>query len=307
MQRRDFLAGSAMSLGLAALQDPPQGQPQTPKSPTPPKAGAFQLKYAPHFQMFAHHAKDLLDQLQFAADEGFRAWEDNGMAGRPPEEQEKIAAKMSQCGLEMGVFVAHAEWENPSFTSGRKELADKVIADMQKAVEVAKRVNAKWCTVVPGLVDHRLDYGYQIANCVELLKRCAAICEPAKLTMVLEPLNFRDHPRLFLTKIAQGFEICRAVGSPACKVLDDLYHQQVTEGNLIPNLDRAWSEIAYFQIGDNPGRCEPGTGEVNFRNIFRHLHSKGYAGILGMEHGKATDSKEGERKLIEAYRAADTF
>ena len=79
--------------------------------------------------------------------------------------------------------------------------------------------------------------------------------------------------------------ICRAVGSPSCKILNDLYHQQITEGNLIPNIDAAWEEIAYFQIGDNPGRKEPTTGEINYLNIFRHLHAKGYTGILGMEHG----------------------
>jgi hydroxypyruvate isomerase len=125
--------------------------------------------------------------------------------------------------------------------------------------------------------------------------------------MVLEPLNFRDHPELFLTKVAQGYEICRAVGSRHCKILDDLYHQQITEGNLIPNIDRAWSEIGYFQVGDNPGRCEPGTGEINYRNVFRHIHKKGFQGVMGMEHGNAHGGKEGERMLIDAYRAADAF
>jgi sugar phosphate isomerase/epimerase len=81
--------------------------------------------------------------------------------------------------------------------------------------------------------------------------------------------------------------VCKAVASPACKILFDMYHQQIREGNLIPNIDLAWDEIAYFQIGDNPGRKEPGTGEVNYRNVFRHVHGKGYKGILGMEHGNS--------------------
>lgn len=299
MDRRNFLVSSASaSLGLAAAT-----RAQEPAT----KKGPFQLKYAPHFGMFENHQKDLLDQLQFAADEGFTAWEDNGMAGRAQDEQERIAKKMEACGIEMGVFVAHADWGNASFASGKKEWADKVLEDMRKAVDLCKRVRAKWCTVVPGLVDHRLDYGYQIANTVDLLRRCAEITATAELTMVLEPLNFRDHPQLFLTKIAQGYEICRAVNSPYCKILDDLYHQQITEGNLIPNMDRAWSEIAYFQVGDNPGRNEPGTGEVNYKNVFRHIHQKGFTGIVGMEHGKSQGGKEGERALIAAYRAADSF
>ena len=125
--------------------------------------------------------------------------------------------------------------------------------------------------------------------------------------MVLEPLNFLNHPNLYLTKMAQGFAVCRAVGSRHCKILDDLYHQQITEGNLIPNIDASWSEIAYFQVGDNPGRKEPYTGEINYRNVFRHIHQKGFRGIVGMEHGLSQGGKEGELKLIRAYREADAF
>jgi hydroxypyruvate isomerase len=125
--------------------------------------------------------------------------------------------------------------------------------------------------------------------------------------MVLEPLNFRDHPGMFLTEIPQAYLICKAVGSPACKILFDMYHQQITEGNIIPNIDAAWDEIAYFQIGDVPGRNEPTTGEMNYRNIFRHIHGKGYTGILGMEHGKSRDDVAGEQALIDAYRDSDDF
>jgi hydroxypyruvate isomerase len=147
--------------------------------------------------------------------------------------------------------------------------------------------------------------GYQTANVVESLRRASEILEPHGLVMVLEPLNPRNHPGLFLSKMSQAYEICRAVDSPACKILDDLYHQQVTEGNLIPNIDRSWSEIAYFQIGDNPGRNEPTTGEIHYANVFRHIHEKGYDGILGMEHGNSRAGREGERAVIEAYRSVD--
>ncbi|MBP1766527.1 MAG: hyi, partial [Candidatus Aminicenantes bacterium] len=105
----------------------------------------------------------------------------------------------------------------------------------------------------------------------------------------------------------QAYEICRAVASPSCKILNDLYHQQITEGNLIPNIEAAWEEIAAFHVGDNPGRKEPTTGEINYRNIFKVLHQRGYKGALGMEHGQSREGKEGERAVIEAYRACDSF
>ncbi len=269
---------------------------------------AFKLKYAPHFGMFQNSAGgDLVDQLKFAADQGFRAWEDNGMMGRSISDQERIAKAMDELGMEMGVFVAYAEWQNPIMARGGQETRKNLQEQMKSAVEVAIRARAKWCTVVPGPRDPRLDWGYQTANVVDCLRAMAEVCEPAGLVMVLEPLNFRDHPGMFLTKIPQAYEICRAVNSPSCKILNDLYHQQVTEGNLIPNIDLAWSEIAYFQVGDNPGRREPTTGEINYRNVFRHIHSKGFQGIVGMEHGVSQPGEQGERALIEAYRWCDNF
>lgn len=305
MNRRSFFAATAagglpFATATAAIRS----------APAPTRRGEpFHLLYAPHFGMFGNHAKEMTDQLQFAADEGFRAWEDNGMAGRDEATQEALAKKMEQCQIQMGVFVAHGDFGKPTFTSGDGAMQERVLADVKKAVTVAKRVRAKWCTVVPGAVDPRQSEGYQFANCVDLLKRCCDVIaeQGSDLVMVLEPLNFRDHPNLYLTRIAQAFAICRAVGSPHCKILDDLYHQQVSEGNLIPNLEQAWSEIAYFQLGDNPGRNEPGTGEVNFQNIFRRLHGRGFRGIVGMEHGKSEGGREGEQKLIAAYRAADAF
>ncbi|MDH3497313.1 MAG: TIM barrel protein, partial [Gemmatimonadota bacterium] len=182
------------------------------------------------------------------------------------------------------------------------------LTEIRASVDVARRVGATWMTVVPGHVDRRLAMSYQTANIVEALKRAAGILEPHGLVMVLEALNtLRDHPGQFLTHIPQAYLVCTAVASPSCKILMDLYHQQITEGNLIPNIDAAWEEIAYFQVGDNPGRREPGTGEINYRNVFRHLHGKGYAGILGMEHGNAQPGRAGERAVIDAYVAADAW
>ena len=86
-----------------------------------------------------------------------------------------------------------------------------------------------------------------------------------------------------------------------------MYHMQRNEGDIINNMNRTWEEIAYLQIGDNPGRKEPTTGEMNYKNIFRHIYNKGYKGILGMEHGNAKPGKEGEQALIAAYRETDSF
>jgi hydroxypyruvate isomerase len=254
--------------------------------------------------MFENSAgEDIMDQLQFMHDNGFRALEDNWMKRRPVEEQEALGAAFGRLDMEMGVFVAYFAGRDTGIID--KEGHEKFLSDIGDCVEVAKRCNATWMTVIPGQLNLKMDMGYQTANVVEALKRASDILEPHGLVMVLEHLNYMNHPGMFLTKVAQGYEICKAVNSPACKLLDDLYHQQIQEGNLIPNIDSAWDEIGYIQIGDNPGRNEPTTGEINYKNIFKHLHEKGYTGILGMEHGNAFEGKEGEMKLIEAYQSVD--
>ncbi len=273
-----------------------------------PKA-VFNLKYAPHLGMFkAHAGEDPIAQLNFMADQGFRAFEDNGMAGRTVALQEKMAETMRARNLEMGVFVAHKiYWTEPNLASGDLQKREEFLGDIRKAIDVAKRVDAKWMTVVPGHLDLRLSMGYQTANVVESLKQAAALLEPHGLTMVLEPLNFRNHPGMFLYGSPQAYEICKAVDSPSCKILFDIYHQQIQEGNLIPNMEACWDEIAYVQIGDNPGRNEPTTGEINYRNVFKFIHGKGFAGVLGMEHGNSREGKAGEQAVIDAYKEVDAF
>ncbi len=301
MKRRTFVQKSA---GIAALSALPLTGWATAQ---PSEDAAFQLNYAPHFGMFGQSAgKDVLDQLRFIKDRGFRSLEDNGMGDRPVAEQQKIADLMTKLGLDMGVFVVNATtaWRT-TMASGKKEDLDTFLDSCRKAVEVAKRVNAKWMTVVPGYFDRDLPMGIQTANVLNALRRASEIFEPHGLVMVLEPLS--DNADLFLRFSSQTFEICKAVDSPSCKILFDIYHMQKNEGHLIYHMDLAWEEIAYIQIGDNPGRNEPTTGEVNYKNVFKHIHEKGYKGILGMEHGNSISGKEGETALIKAYREVDSF
>jgi hydroxypyruvate isomerase len=309
MDRRHFLRRSAIAGGtlLGATGGADALASSLLRSEAQPD---FHLNYAPHLGLFeAHAGADPVDQVRFMAEQGFTAFEDNGMKGRSKKTQTRIADALETHNMQMGVFVAHSiSWQEPALVTGETEPRQQFLDEIRESVEVAQRVGATWMTVVPGARDLRLDSGYQRANLVEVLREAAAILEPHDLVMVLEPLNNRrDHPNQFLTHTAQAYEICRAVNSPACKILYDVYHQQITEGNLIPNLDAAWEEIAYVQVGDHPGRNEPTTGEINFRNVFKHLHEKGYEGIVGMEHGASMDGKEGEQAVMDAYASVDSF
>ena len=306
MKRRNFIQKSALTTGAISLAS---SLAYANSMNQKPKVHKYNLKYAPHLGMFKNLAgEDPIDQLNFMADQGYTAFEDNEMRKRPIELQEKMAKTMKERGLEMGVFVAHEiHWKTPNLASGDKAKRAEFLNDIKNSIAVAKRVNAKWMTVVPAHLDLKLKMGYQTANVIESLRQASALLEPHNIAMVLEPLNFRDHPGLFLTDSPQAYEICRAVDSPSCKILFDIYHQQIQEGNLIPNMEASWSEIAYIQIGDNPGRKEPTTGEINYGNVFKWIHEQGYDGILGMEHGNSREGKEGELAVIEAYKKVDSF
>lgn len=305
LTRRGFIGTAAASAATLAVS--PLSFAGKKSAPRPASSG-FKLKYAPYFGMFeAHAGKDPVDQIKFMAGQGFRAMFDNGLMGKDPALQEAIASELNRLNMDLGPFVAYADFKVKSFVTQDKEIRTMLADTMKKAVETARRTGAKFTLVVPGRYDESLEWDYQTANVVDNLKFCAELCEPSGLVIVIEPLNPWNHPGLFLTRISQAYQICKSVGSPSCKIVNDIYHQQITEGNLIPNIDRAWEEIGSFHVGDSPGRNEPTTGEINYKNIFKHLHAKGYDGAICMEHGKSLKGIEGEKAVIEAYHVCDSF
>jgi hydroxypyruvate isomerase len=270
----------------------------------------FKLKYAPTLTMFPQHAgKDPIDNIKFCHDMGFKAMYELRIYERPVDVQEKIINEMSRLGMDLGPFVALSSSLAPSsFVYNKPEVRDLLVNKLKEMVEVHKRTGIKWGLVSLGDSDVKMHRDFQTANVIDNLRICCDVVEPAGLILVLEPLNtLKDHPGRFLSGMPQAYSICRAVNRPACKIVEDFYHQQITEGNLIPNLEAAWSEIASFHTGDNPGRNEPTTGEINYKNIFKYIYNRKYEGVICMEHGFKDRSKEGEARVIQAYRECDSF
>lgn len=302
LTRRSLMAATAIGAGAAAATataalSAPMGN-----------AARFSLGYAPHEGSFASRG-NRLEQIAFAADQGFTAWEDNEAAGRSVAEQDAMAKALRQRGMTMGVFVASMpRWGELRPVLGAEDETDRTafLADIRASVDVAKRLDARWMTVVPGFLDRRIPLAIQTGRIVDTMRRAAELVAPHGLVMVMEPLNtLVDHPGVFLQTVPQGFAIARGVDSPAVKVLADLYHEQIQAGHLIKTMETCWDEIAYLQFGDNPGRKEPGTGEINYRTIARWLRAKQFAGVIGMEHGNAIAGRAGEEALVAAYRAID--
>jgi hydroxypyruvate isomerase len=299
LSRRNLLAaGAAASVapGLARAQG------------SGSNAARFSLGFAPHEGSFASRG-GRIEQIAFAADQGFTAWEDNEAAARPVAEQAQMAKALAQRGMTMGVFVASMpKWAQSRPLLGANDDADRegFLADIRASIEVAKRLDARHMTVVTGFLDAKVPVDVQTARVIDVMRRAGDIVAPHGIAMVMEPLNTRtNHPGVYMQSIAQGFAVARGVNSPAVKILADLYHEQIQSGNLIPALEMCWSEIGYIQFGDNPGRKEPGSGEINYANIVKWLRARRYAGVIGMEHGNSIAGRAGEDRLIAAYREID--
>src|SRR6476660_4408163 len=180
MNRRDFLqhtvAASAL-LGVSA----PSALANASSSPVSSPSRTFKLKYAPHFGTFKNSAgEDLFDQLHFMADNGFTAIEDNSLMKRPVDVQQKIGDTLAKLNMTMGVFVIDGgdNWK-VSLATGKQEFKDVFLKTCRDAVDTAKRVNAKWATVVPGYFARELPIGIQTGNVIDALRAGADILAPA--------------------------------------------------------------------------------------------------------------------------------
>ncbi len=303
MERRKFiktgLAGAAL-LPVSTVYT--FAQTLAPKNEQP-----FNMKFSPEFGIFEElTGKDPLDQARWGHDHGFRAWENTGLKFLPVDQQESISKVVQQLGMDFGQFVGTLSFREVTFAGRNESLREGVLKDVQASVEIAKRMNTKFVHNVLGKSDSKLSMNFQMANAIELLKRIADIYEPHGITMVMESMNHRiDHAGMFLHTIPQAYALAKAVNSPSVKVLFDIYHVQIQEGNLLPTLDYAWDEIGYIQMADTPGRNEPTTGEINFHNVLQHIHDKGYRGFVGLEHGNSGQGKEGALATLKAYRSID--
>ena len=267
------------------------------------------FRLAPHLGLFApgpglfcqSAGLDPVDQISFIADHGFTAITDNFLLRRSHREQERIGSALAQRGMAMGSFVATLAFDRATFGSDDPAAVAFLRDSMREALDAAKRVDGKWLTTIPGLNTASIAMERQRENAIANLRRCVDEVERFGAVLLLEALNCVDRPGMLFPEITEAAEIIRAVDSPLCRLVFDVYHVQAQSGDLIGNIDRCWDEIGYFQIGDNLGRFEPGTGEINFVSILSHFHGRGYRGIVDMEHKVKGEGATGEAAMLAAY------
>jgi len=205
-----------------------------------------------------------------------------------------ILRKKNELGLEFATMMGTG-WKHMNSEDARKTF----VSDIQASLAAAKRLGVKTLIVTTGFEDKKLSRTEQHTNYVAALKAVAPLAEQAQVTLVLEPLNTKvDHAGYYLQTAKEGFEILDEVGSPAVKMLFDIYHHQIMEGNVIQDITQNISKIAHFHVADVPGRHEPGTGEINYANVFRAIAASGYQGFVGLEFKPSGSAEDALRNVL---------
>jgi len=295
LDRRALLIGGvAVGAGLARA-----GQQSAPSGGAAPELAlpgrTPHTRFAVNIEMWW---RDLpfVERIRRAAELGFPGvefWEWRS------KDLDAVAATAREVGIEIAQFTA---WGfEPGLCHARHHAA--FVEAVGAALEVARKLGNRHLCVVAGNLQPDLTLKAMHANVVAGLKLAAPLAEAAGVTLMLEPMNGRvDHPGHCLYGSTDALKIVRAVGSPRVKILWDLYHLQISEGDLCGHLREGFAEVAYLQLADHPGRHEPGTGEIHYNRVLRAAHELGFRGWCGLECTPAGDPLAAARAVAQADR-----
>jgi hydroxypyruvate isomerase len=281
--RRRFLAAASLS----AIVAPGAGRVRPAPEESESTADGTWMTYAVNVEMTWRN-RPFLERIHMVKDAGFSHYEFWPWRNK---DVDAILKLNQELGLTTTQFSASPVKgfghgiTNPD-PARRKEFEEEI----SSAVGVAKKLGVKKLCVVAGEETKGYSRDEQTAAVVAALKAGARIVEPEGITIILEPLNILvDHPRQLIVNSAHAASVLRAVGSPNVKMLFDIYHQQISEGNLTGNIRKYHDLIGYFQLADHPGRHEPTTGEISYPFVLWTIHETGYRGAIGMEMSPQSD------------------
>jgi hydroxypyruvate isomerase len=249
---------------------------------------------------------DLDAHIRFAAELGLSGVQDAWAASRPVEEQRALGRTMEQYGLEGGcvVYSTREKIRAPLWAVVGPAARAIIATELSSAIEAARRMRARCLVVLSGALPN-VAAALQFAAMVENLRWAADIAGKAGMTLCLESISRNSVPNMLLHHIGEAYAAAKAVNHPALKLIFDTSHVQIMDGDLLANLDAVWDEVALVQIADNPGRLEPGTGEINFANVLRAMKARGYTGLVELEHGWSEPTRACEQRGIENLRRMD--
>ncbi|HSH47963.1 MAG TPA: hydroxypyruvate isomerase [Halomonas sp.] len=235
---------------------------------------------------------DFLDRFEAAAKAGFK-----GVEYLFPYafEAAEIRQRLDDSGLEQVLFNLPAgDWDGGERGIGcHPDRVEEFREGVDKAIEYARVLGNTQVNCLAGIQPEGVSDGEARQTLVENLRFAADRLKAAGILLIAEPINTRDIPGFFLNRTEQALAIFDEVGSDNLKLQYDIYHMQIMEGDLASTIEKHLARIAHVQLADNPGRHEPGTGEINYPFLFAHLDRLGYAGWIGCEYRPTATTEEG--------------
>jgi len=235
-----------------------------------------------------------LERFREASRVGFQAVEFWSHSD-PSRSMTKVANLCESLDLNVIQFTG---WQGPSLASltNHKDFIEAI----KQAIDIAHQLNAPMFTVVGHQTIKGTDQQTSLENMIRALSSVVPILENAGKKLILEPFNPVDHEGHFLNGSSDALAICRSIASPNIKINWDLYHMQLSEGNLIENLQSGMDQVGYIQVADVPGRNQPGTGEINYKFVFDELKRMQYKGYIGLECWPK--NKDNVQAIIDLFR-----
>jgi hydroxypyruvate isomerase len=275
---------------------------------------SWSLRYAPHLgyrppfdPLFAASGgADRLSQIDFAADMGFAGLLCAAARSWTAQEQERVGGALARRGLSAGCML-YTTFDKLTWTAWGDDSPDareSIARELQAAIEAACHIGATRLAVLGG-ADPKRPLALQHAAFVQHVRYAADQAQAAGMMLCLETLNSRSVPNMLLHHIGDAYAVVRAVDRPEVRLIFDTAHVQAMDGDLLLNLQATWDAVEIVQIADNPGRTEPGSGEINFDAVWRQLVKLGYSGLVELEHGWSQPGLEAERRGIEVLRRLD--
>jgi hydroxypyruvate isomerase len=277
--------------------------------------GGWAMRYAPHlgyrppFQpLFAHSvgSEDPVAQVQFAADRGFAGVQYAAARSRSVEEQNTVGEALARHGLEAGcvLYTRFDQLRNTSWGVESDDARSWTANEMRAAIDTAKRVGARRIAVVAA-ADPQEPIALQRAAMVTHLRFVGDLAAQANMTVCVEALSSTSIPGMLLQRVLDAYAVVKSANHPAIRLIFDTSHVQIMDGDLLFHLEQTWDMVEVVQLADNPGRLEPGSGEINFEAVLQMLARRGYAGLVELEHGWSTSSLESERRGLATLRRLD--
>jgi hydroxypyruvate isomerase len=194
--------------------------------------------------------------------------------------------KMAQSfGLGMDTILAQPDWTKRPVTMVNPAHRDGFLSDVKSSIEWSKKLEVPQIILMSGNEQPGMSHDEQFASLLESAKRAADLAAAADAKLIIEPLNSKvNHKGYFLNNCTEGLKLVKEVDNPHFRLLFDIYHEQVQVGNVIRTLTEAEPYVAVYHIADNPGRNDPGTGEMNYDNIYKAIQKTGYSGYITMEY-----------------------